>query len=130
MGARGGAIRVRAWKCPTCRELFEQSDGGREAAVRCCNEKMAEAEQKREEARARRAFAGVRKPRAHFERDSFRTIAVATAKCPKCPASRTVRVRVGDRGWRGTLTKEDAAKKAAALAVAGIGKHLRSRWSH
>lgn len=130
MGAKGGVIRVRAWKCPSCGTLFDQRDGGRKAAVRCCNEAMAEAEQKRDEAKARRIFSEVRKPTARFERDSLRrTNAVATAKCPKCSEARTVRVSL-EGFYGGKRTKEDAAKKAVALAVAGIGKHLRSRWVH
>lgn len=130
MGARGGVLQVRAWKCPTCRNLFEQSEGGRGAAVRCCNEKMIEAEAKRDELKAKRSFAKVRKPTARFERDSLRrTIAVATARCPLCRDSRTVRVPL-EGFYGGKRTKKDAAKKAVALAVAGIGKHLRSRYVH
>lgn len=132
MGAKGGAVLVRVWRCSTCRRYYDRSDGGREEAVRCCNEAAHEAEAKRDEARARRIFAEVRKPRARFERDELRrTFAIATAHCPmlRCYTSRTVRVAVGDR-WNGKLSKKDAAKKAAALAVAGIGKHLRSRYSH
>ena len=132
MGARGGAIRVRAWKCPSCGRLYEQSDGGRGEAVRCCNEKVIDAEAKRDESRAKRAFAEVRKPTARFERNELRrTYAVATAHCSgaRCHTSRTVRVAVGD-SFNGDLSKKEAAKKAVALAVAGIGKHLRSRYAH
>lgn len=131
MGAKGGAVLVRVWRCSTCRRYYDRSDGGREEAVRCCNEKMAEAEQKRGEARARRAFAEVPKPRARFEREHRRTYAVATAHCSRlrCYTSRTVRVAVHD-SWNGDLTKKEAAKKAVALAAAGIAKHLRSRYAH
>jgi ssDNA-binding Zn-finger/Zn-ribbon topoisomerase 1 len=130
MGAKGGVIRVRVWKCPTCGGLFEQRDGGRKTAVRCCNEAMAKAEAKRDEARTRRSLSEVLKPTARFERDNMRrTSAVATAKCPKCSEVRTVRVPL-EGFYGGKRTKKDAAKKAAALAVAGIGKHLRSRWVH
>lgn len=131
MGARGGASRVTVWKCGTCGGLFERGDGGHKAAVRCCNELIAHAEATRKEAAARRSFSEVRKPTAHFEQDgpSQRIIAVATAKCPKCAEVRTVRVPL-DGFYSGKRTKKDAAKKAVALAMAGIGKHIRTRWAH
>lgn len=127
MGRFGGAKRVTVWMCTTCRELFDRRDGGRTEAVRCCNDAIREAEQKAREKRARAAVAKIAKPVVVFERNSMRTCAVAKARCPvkTCSYTTRVRVRVAD-SWNGGLTKVEAAKRAAPLAAAGIGRHLRS----
>lgn len=127
MGRFGGAKRVTVWKCTTCHELYDVRDGGRVRAVRCCNDAIHEAEQKAREKRARAAVTKIKRPSVVFERNSMRTLAVATARCPvkTCSYTTRVRVRVAD-SWSGGLTKVEAAKRAAPLAAAGIGRHLRS----
>jgi hypothetical protein len=116
------------WECSTCHELFAKRDGGRREAVRCCNDAIHEAEQKAREKRARAAVAKVAKPTVAFERNALRrTYAVATARCPisGCNYSSRIRVAVAD-SWNGGLTKVEAAKRAAPLALARIGIHVRS----
>lgn len=129
MGARGGAVRVTAFRCGTCSELFERRDGGRKAAVECCNEKVAAAE---EAARAKvtaRALSKVPTPTAKIIRRLRTEYAVATTKCPRSGCFHSAKVKVEVRStWNGNLSRADALKKASALAKAQIGRHLRQRF--
>lgn len=124
MGARGGVVRVTAFKCGTCGELFERRDGGRKAAVECCNEEIAAAERKAREKVAALAFAKVPTPRVEITRRLHSEYATATVKCSRCYYSATVKVEVRST-WNGNLSRSDASKKASALAKAQIGRHLK-----
>jgi len=135
MGARGGAIQVRAWKCPSCEELFQKSGGGRKAAVRCCNDAMAEAERKQEAASAARAFAKVPSPRVTIKRESWapsyssrrehHSYAVAKVKCPRCRTDRDISVQIEITPSRKRLK---AVQMARTLCRARIARHLHSRY--
>lgn len=127
MGARGGAVRVRAFKCTSCDELYAK----RAEAVRCCNDGMAREEEAKREAAIDRAKALIR-VRLGKDRGGE---PIAVAACPRrgCQAKRVMRLRLVESHYLdGGIRREvkvpvnEALKKVKGLVVAQVLRHMRS----
>lgn len=131
MGARGGYSRVVRFQCTTCgHDRMTVA-----SAIRCCNAEMRDQEEKQAKTLVKRMMGKATKPRISFKKE-FGTHgdreAVATAKCPykTCDHICQVVVRIGKRYYGPNLSKDEAVKKAVALAKAQLSKHIKNSWAH
>jgi hypothetical protein len=129
MGAKGGYKRVIRFECTTCGQDRYHT---KQEAVECCDEKIAEAEEKAARRTLRLNLSRVAAPRVQFVRERGDLKAVASARCPKrrCGSKYTVTVPLQNFYRTKRMSKAEAKRKAAGLVKAQIARHLQSRWGH
>jgi len=132
MGARGGATKISAWRCPTCIDIFER----RKDAVACCNDVMDKQRTEKLVARTRRVVSKVT-PRVRVKSVFGQKSAVGYIACAKCAKDKWYRKTGSHRlklsipfGGSYRATEDEARKRAKSLIMAQFSRHVAARHAY